>query len=80
MQASSASSAASPVGDFHGSSAKSAGSEGPHETVVRPEPGLARGRWEAPRLFFFAIAVVVLVLAALYFAHKLGLLRRAPRP
>jgi hypothetical protein len=25
------------------------------ETVERPEPGLARGRWEAPAWFFYAV-------------------------
>jgi hypothetical protein len=29
----------------------------PSETVQRPEPGLARGRWEAPVWVFYAVAV-----------------------
>jgi hypothetical protein len=31
------------------------------ETVDRPEPGLARGRWEAPPWFFYAVLVLAIV-------------------
>lgn len=31
------------------------------ETIERPEPGLARGRWEAPAWLFYAVAVAALV-------------------
>lgn len=30
------------------------------ETVERPEPGLARGRWEAPAWLFYAVVLVAL--------------------
>jgi hypothetical protein len=36
----------------------------PAETVVRPEPGLARGLWEAPAWLFFALALAAVVAAA----------------
>jgi hypothetical protein len=45
------------------------------ETVTRPEPGLARGAWEAPAwAFWLALALVVLAGAA-YLLRRLGLLR-----
>ena len=62
------------------------------ETVTRPDPGLARGKWEAPVwAFWVALAVVVLGIG-LYVAKRMGLLRfkkrveeapmskRGPRP
>ena len=49
-------------------------------TTRRPEPGLARGVWEAPRWAFFVAMVAIVVLAALYAARRAGLLRRRPRP
>jgi hypothetical protein len=30
------------------------------ETVERPEPGLARGRWEAPAWFFYAVLALAI--------------------
>jgi hypothetical protein len=33
----------------------------PSETVQRPEPGLARGRWEAPAWVFYAVAVAAVL-------------------
>ena len=33
----------------------------PTETVERPEPGLARGRWEAPAWMFYAILLAAVV-------------------
>jgi hypothetical protein len=36
----------------------------PTETVERPEPGLARGRWEAPR-WAFVITPAAVVLGGL---------------
>jgi hypothetical protein len=50
------------------------------EATRRPEPGLARGVWEAPRWAFFVAIAAVVVLAALYAARRAGLLRRRPRP
>jgi hypothetical protein len=49
----------------------------------RPEPGLARGVWEAPRWSFFVAMAAIVVLAGLYAARRAGLfrlLRRRPRP
>jgi hypothetical protein len=31
------------------------------ERVERPEPGLARGRWEAPASVFYGVAAVTLI-------------------
>ena len=45
------------------------------EVVTRPDPGLARGRWEAPAWFFWVVLVVVVAAAAAYAARRLGLLR-----
>jgi hypothetical protein len=33
----------------------------PSDDVVRPEPGLARGRWEAPAWAFYAVAAAALL-------------------
>jgi hypothetical protein len=33
----------------------------PSETVERPQPGLARGRWEAPGWVFYAVAVAAVI-------------------
>jgi hypothetical protein len=40
---------------------RSAPASGPGETVERPEPGLARGRFEAPAWFFYVIMVVTIL-------------------
>jgi hypothetical protein len=45
------------------------------EVVSRPDPGLARGKWEAPAWAFWALLAIVLVGAAAYVLHRLGLLR-----
>ncbi len=31
------------------------------ETLERPEPGLARGRWEAPAWVFYAVAIATVI-------------------
>ena len=41
----------------------------------RPEPGLARGVWEAPRWTFFAALAVIVVIAALYAVHRAGIVK-----
>lgn len=46
------------------------------ETVTRPEPGLARGRWEAPAWAFWVALALVLLGAAGYLLHRLGYLGR----
>ncbi len=45
------------------------------EIVTRPEPGLARGKWEAPRGVFFGVIGLVLLLAVFAALGRLGLLR-----
>jgi hypothetical protein len=45
------------------------------ETVCRPEPGLARGLWEAPAWAFYALALAVFGAASLYAARRLGVLK-----
>jgi hypothetical protein len=47
--------------------------------VHRPDPGLARGKWEAPAWFFYVVFGVVLVAFALYAAQRAGLLKRRAR-
>jgi hypothetical protein len=49
------------------------------ETVTRPDPGLARGTWEAPAWAFGVALAVLLVGTALYVAGRLGwFTRRKP--
>ncbi len=45
------------------------------EIVRRPEPGLARGKWEAPAWVFWAILALVLVSTTSYVLRRLGLLK-----
>lgn len=45
------------------------------ETVTRPDPGLARGKWEAPAWAFWVVLAVVVVGVGLYVAKRMGLLR-----
>lgn len=45
------------------------------EIVTRPEPGLARGRWEAPAWIFWVMLAVVVLGAAAYVLYRLGILR-----
>ena len=46
------------------------------EQVVRPEPGLARGKWEAPAWAFWAALAVALALVGIWVAVRRGMLRR----
>ena len=48
----------------------------PTATVVRPEPGLARGVLPVPAWVVYAVAGAVVLASALYLARRLGLLRR----
>lgn len=51
----------------------------PTETVTRPDPGLARGKWEAPAWAFWLMLAVLLAGTALYVLRRMGKLRlRAP--
>jgi len=45
------------------------------QTVSRPEPGLARGKWEGPAWLFWAILGVAVIAATLYALRRLGILR-----
>jgi hypothetical protein len=47
----------------------------PTETVTRPDPGLARGKWEAPAWVFWTILAVATIAAALYVLRRMGILR-----
>lgn len=45
------------------------------ERVTRPDPGLARGKWEAPAWVFWAMLGAILVGSALYLLRRLGMLK-----
>lgn len=47
----------------------------PTETVTRPDPGLARGKWEAPPLAFWVALALIVIGAALYVLRRMGILR-----
>jgi hypothetical protein len=49
---------------------------GPTETVSRPDPGLARGVWEAPPWAFWTALAVILVAATAYALVRAGILVR----
>ena len=51
-----------------------------NEIVTRPDPGVARGKWEAPQWAFWVALGVVVVGIALYVLRRMGILRlkRAP--
>ena len=49
----------------------------PTETVTRPDPGLARGQWEAPAWAFWLALALVVVGTAAYVLRRMGMLRRA---
>ena len=54
----------------------------PGEIVHRPDPGLARGKWEAPSWAFLAVAVGAVLVTLLYVLARRGkfpLTRRAAR-
>jgi hypothetical protein len=46
------------------------------ETVTRPDPGLARGKWEAPAWVFWAALAVVVIATTLYVLGRMGILKR----
>lgn len=45
------------------------------ETVVRPEPGLARGAWEAPAWALWVALFAILAASTAYLLRRLGVLR-----
>ena len=46
------------------------------ETVTRPDPGLARGAWEAPAWAFWVALAAVVVVTTLFVLGRRGLLKR----
>lgn len=46
------------------------------ETVTRPDPGLARGKWEAPAWAFWVALAVVAIGTTLYVLGRMGILKR----
>jgi hypothetical protein len=47
--------------------------------VTRPDPGLARGKWEAPAWVFWAMLGVVLVGSLAYLLRRMGFLSRTKK-
>jgi hypothetical protein len=47
--------------------------------VTRPDPGIARGKWEAPAWMFWAILAIVIVGAVAYTMRRLGMLQFGKR-
>jgi hypothetical protein len=61
------------------SSSRPAGESAPEATelVTRPDPGLARGKWEASPWMFWAMLGAILVGALTYTLRRMGFLSRA---
>lgn len=70
--------ARAPATSASGAPSASAGPSAPAELVTRPDPGLARGVWEAPPWAFWTALGVVVVAATLYALSRAGVLR-SPR-
>jgi hypothetical protein len=47
----------------------------PTETVTRPDPGLARGKWEAPAWAFWVALALIVIGTTLYVLRRMGILR-----
>jgi len=47
----------------------------PTEIVARPDPGLARGKWEAPPWVFWAFLALVVLGSVAYLLRRLGILK-----
>ncbi len=54
----------------------------PTETVSRPDPGLARGKWEAPPWAFWLALALIVVGTTLYVLRRMSMLRfgKGPQP
>jgi hypothetical protein len=52
----------------------------PTETVTRPDPGLARGKWEAPAWSFWLALAVICAGTTLYVLRRMGKLRFGRKP
>jgi hypothetical protein len=50
--------------------------EAASETVTRPDPGLARGKWEAPAWAFWVALAVLAAATTLYVLGRMGILKR----
>jgi hypothetical protein len=48
----------------------------PSETVTRPDPGLARGKWEAPGWVLWTILAVATITVVLYLVERFVTRRR----
>jgi hypothetical protein len=51
----------------------------PTETVTRPDPGLARGKWEAPAWAFWLALALIAVGTTAYVLRRMGILRFGSR-
>jgi hypothetical protein len=51
----------------------------PTEIVKRPDPGIARGVWEAPEWAFFVVLAALILVAGVYGAVRAGWIRRVRR-
>jgi hypothetical protein len=47
--------------------------------VHRPDPGIARGRWEAPTWAFYVLGAVAVIFALVYVGARVGLFERAKK-
>ena len=52
----------------------------PTETVTRPDPGLARGKWEAPPWALWLALALIVVGTAAYVLRRMGMLRLGSAP
>lgn len=68
-----------PAGSASGGAGAPGPSSGPTEIVTRPEPGIARGVWEAPAWAFWGALGLLVVVTTLYALQRAGLLRRPGR-
>ena len=59
--------------------ASAAASAGTGEIVRRPDPGIARGVWEAPSFALWLVMAAAIVGAGVYAAARAGVFRRVRR-
>lgn len=59
--------------------APSGSAAAPTEIVTRPDPGIARGVWEAPVWAFWVALGLLVVVSTLYALARAGILRRPGR-
>ena len=52
----------------------------PSEAVTRPDPGLARGKWEAPAWAFWVALSLIVALTTLYVLRRMGRLQLKKKP